>query len=687
MAADRDSLIGGQREPVPFGYRPALDGVRTVAVYLVLAFHAGMSTLSNGFLGVDLFFVLSGYLITSILVVELSSSGRLRFRKFYARRFRRLLPASAVLLVVGSLVSLGTQPITARLGFAGDARSAALYVANWHYVDVARDYFAEGVQSSPFLHFWSLSIEEQFYVVFPVLLLVVWRASRGRRHAVAAAVAALTVASLAAQVVLGADDVTRAYYGTDTRIYQILLGCGLAVATRLYALRLGRRIADITAAVGLIGLVGLSTSLVDMSVPTRGILAALLSTALIAGLEGETVVATRLASAPAFVHLGRISYGTYLWHWPVIVVLGLVVETPPWVTALAAAVLATALAELSAAAVEMPVRSSTRLDRAPLVAVGLGLVVSLVVAVAAPAILRRPATPVLAATASTVVEPSSTPFPTGLTGPDIGSVDWVAVAEDESSVGPEPTLCRVGESDGCALRTGNGRRVLLAGDSHALMLNRVFRRFADEHDLTLFAQVSKGCSWVEGVTDHTDGGTPCHPLRDRWTSDLVAELDVDVVVVVERTRRPETFGPGQKYTFDDPEMAALGYPAAYTRLMNDAFDRIEAAGASVVVIDYTPETTDDRVECLAGGGSLEACSWLADGTPEAQATALADRDRQDPLLAVVSLDDIACPHLPWCIPYLDGQFVFRDRHHVQPDWWMAHYDEIDRRLAAAVLPG
>lgn len=670
--------------PQPFGYRPALDGVRTVAVYLVLAFHAGMSSLANGYLGVDLFFVLSGYLITSILIVELLKSGKVRFRTFYARRFRRLLPASAVLLVVGSLVSLGTQPVTARLGFADDARSAALYVANWHYIDVARDYFAEGTQSSPFLHFWSLSIEEQFYVVFPVLLLVVWRVARGNRHAIAAAVGVLAVASLAAQVIIGADDVTRAYYGTDTRIYQILLGCGLAVVTRLHGLRLGRRAADAAATVGLVALLLLSTSLIDMSISARGIAAAVLSVVLVAGLEGESSSAARVASLPAFVHLGRISYGTYLWHWPVIVALGLVVDLAPWVMAIVAAVVSTALAELSAVAVEMPIRSNRRLDKAPLVAVGLGLVGSLLVAVVAPTILERPAVPVLRA-ASTETTPGETAFPEGLTGPDVTSVDWTAVAEATNSIGPEPPLCRTADdAASCVLHQGGGTRVLLVGDSHALMLTRTFQRLAEDHDLTLFSQVSKGCSWVEGVTDTTDGGTPCEPLRDRWTSELVAGLDIDVVVVVERTRRAGTFGRGNKYTFDEPAMATLGYPDAYVALMNGAFDRIQAAGARVVALEYTPERTDDPVECLAAGAPLEACSWTAPAADDLE-LALRERDAADENFDLVSLDDIACPNLPWCIPYLDGQFVYRDRHHVQPEWWLAHHSEVDGRLARALV--
>lgn len=680
MTSEQSEPTPATGGPQPFGYRPALDGVRTVAVYLVLAFHAGMSSLANGYLGVDLFFVLSGYLITSILLVELVRSDKVRFRTFYARRFRRLLPASAVLLVVGALVSLGTQPVTARLGFADDARSAALYVANWHYIDVARDYFAEGTQSSPFLHFWSLSIEEQFYVFFPVVLLVVWRAGRGNRHVVAAVIGALALASLAAQVVIGADDVTRSYYGTDTRIYQILLGCGLAVATRLHGIRLGRRTADAAAIVGLGLLLLLSTSAVDMSISTRGIAAAVLSVVLVAGLEGESSLATRVASAPAFVHLGRISYGTYLWHWPVIVALGLVVDLAPWVLAIVAAIIATALAELSAAAVEMPVRSNRRLDKVPLVAVSLGLVGSLVVAALAPAILRRPAAPVITTAVATTAPSSDRPFPSGLVGPDITDVDWDVVTIAEKSIGPNPPLCRMGDTTGCALHEGSGLRVLVAGDSHALMLNRTFQRFAEEHDLMLFTQISTGCSWVEGVTDHLDGGTPCHPLRDGWTTDLVTELDVDVVIVLERTRRAETFGAGQKYTFDDPALAEIGYPDAYSTLMNAAFDRIEAAGARVVVIDYTPEATDDRVECLAAGSSLESCSWIAGQSVDPIAASLTARDERDDSLDVVSLDDIACPNLPWCIPYLDGQFVYRDRHHVQPDWWLAHFAEIDQRL-------
>ena len=153
--------------PVRWSHRPALDGVRTIAVYLVVLYHAGLSFLPGGFVGVDVFFVLSGYLVTNVLLTEIESTGRVHLRRFYARRVRRLLPAAVVTIVIVCVLSVLVLPQLTREGLVDDARAALLYVANWHFLGDATDYFAESVDQSPFLHFWSLAIEEQFYVAFP----------------------------------------------------------------------------------------------------------------------------------------------------------------------------------------------------------------------------------------------------------------------------------------------------------------------------------------------------------------------------------------------------------------------------------------------------------------------------------------------------------------------------------------
>src|SRR4051812_24818470 len=166
------------------GYRPDLDGLRTVAVYLVLLFHAGLTWFAGGFIGVDLFFCLSGFLVTSVLVTELQATGSLRVGRFYSRRVRRLLPAAVVVVVATCLAFLLLWSVVRRVSLVGDAVSALLYYANFHFLAASGDYFATDIDKSPFLHFWSLSIEEQFYAFFPVLLLLLFRVRTQYRRAV-----------------------------------------------------------------------------------------------------------------------------------------------------------------------------------------------------------------------------------------------------------------------------------------------------------------------------------------------------------------------------------------------------------------------------------------------------------------------------------------------------------------------
>ncbi len=168
--------------PITHSYRPDLDGLRSIAVYLVLLFHTGLGWAKGGFIGVDLFFVLSGFLVTSVLLSEIERDGRFRLGRFYARRVRRLLPAAVVTIVATCLTFTVLWSVVRRLDVIGDAQASLLYYANWHFIAESGDYFAADVEASPFLHFWSLSIEEQFYVFFPILLLALSKVGR-RAHA------------------------------------------------------------------------------------------------------------------------------------------------------------------------------------------------------------------------------------------------------------------------------------------------------------------------------------------------------------------------------------------------------------------------------------------------------------------------------------------------------------------------
>ncbi|MDT5160564.1 MAG: hypothetical protein QOC90_874, partial [Mycobacterium sp.] len=208
---------------------PALDGIRAVAVGLVLAEHGGIPGVSGGFLGVDVFFVLSGFLITSLLLDELGGSGRIALAGFWIRRARRLLPALlAMVLAVVAARELFSAEATATL--RDDAVAAFFWVANWAFVAQRTDYFAQGTPPSPLQHTWSLGVEEQYYLFWPLLVIAVAAVVGARaRWAVFALAIAGAVGSAAAAIVMASDaGVNRVYFGTDTRVQALLVGSAAA---------------------------------------------------------------------------------------------------------------------------------------------------------------------------------------------------------------------------------------------------------------------------------------------------------------------------------------------------------------------------------------------------------------------------------------------------------------------------
>ncbi len=352
--------------PVGFGYRPALDGVRALAVTAVVLFHGGVPGLRGGFLGVDAFFVLSGYLITALLLAEYDRSGRISLPDFWGRRARRLLPALLLVLVAVVLAGRYLVPDTELGLLRWDALAALGYLANWRMIWRGTGYFAQNAAPSPLQHTWSLGIEEQFYWVWPVAMGFL---ARYRRAIVPLCLAGALGSAYLDAVLYRPDDVDRAYFGTDTRAQALLIGCALA-ALPLRPGRYGRRFLGGAAIAGTVATAWLWTHAdgTDGWLYRGGLTVAALAVAAVLAhaVASPTGPTARVLSLPPLVWLGRISYGVYLWHWPLFQFLTAArtgLAGPALLGIRCAATLS--LATASYFLVEQPIRRGVLLRRAP----------------------------------------------------------------------------------------------------------------------------------------------------------------------------------------------------------------------------------------------------------------------------------------------------------------------------------
>ncbi len=355
-------------------YLPALDGLRAVSVAAVVAFHLGR--LRGGFLGVDVFFVISGFLITRSLLVERRATGRVALGAFWIRRFRRLVPALLVVLVVTVLASRWWLEPWRIVDIRNDALAALAYVANWRFVASGQSYFTSGIGPSPLRHTWSLAIEEQFYVVWPVLVaglaMLATKRRRPVREVVGLVAWVLVVGSAGwMAVAAGTLDLTRVYYGTATRAFALGLGAVLACwwngfgASASTNRSVRRRQAHLLAWAGAAALIPLgvlaATTSEDAQASYRGLFqaAALLAAVAVRGLaEGHGPVGRVLASEP-LAWVGRRSYGIYLWSWPTQVLLAQRFGLDGWRLDATVVTVSLAAAAASFALIEEPIRTGT----------------------------------------------------------------------------------------------------------------------------------------------------------------------------------------------------------------------------------------------------------------------------------------------------------------------------------------
>ena len=678
-ASDRDRLPGtgaiAPERTAKGNYLSHLDGLRAVAVYLVVAFHTGLTGFSGGFIGVDIFFVLSGYLVTRILIRDLAAKGHIDLRNFYARRFRRILPAAAVALLVTAVAYAIVATPAQMVDEVGGFKAAFLWSANWHFVTQATSYFSTSVTASPVLHFWSLAVEEQFYFVWPLLLgglyLACCRLGRHRGWVLRSIVALIAFASLLEALHVGSTNLDRAYYGTDTRAYQLLAGALLALTPRLFVIGARfARAARFTAAAALVGLLFFSSSASGITSIWRGLCAALLTFVLIIAVESSPtgMVRSRLSNS-RLAYFGQISYGTYLWHWPLVVLIlhdHRVASLPLFAIV---ALGATGLAALSYHVLEHPIRSARGLDRhrTPVIAVCLAgsVMAGLVLA---PNILRwniRGSTD----TSSLAVASLNT-----------GSVkllDWRAAQGDIPAL-PD---CYSKAVANCTVVRGTGASMLIVGDSLARMWLPAFKAIATRESLTLSIAALPACPWQQHLTG-LQISPGCTKHRADWYARVIPQLHPDIIVLAERgyDKPGNPFflpGPAGRLAATSPEGQALLESASATSIA-----ALRAPGRTIVVLDSTPLPVDpnfDPVSCLSTGSSH--CSFTVTTTPTSF-DRFFQQETKTRSIGNLNLDRLVCPRLPVCDPVVNNIIVRRDGTHLTATYARSLSISIDTLLHA-----
>ncbi len=600
--------------------RRDIQGLRAIAVLLVVAFHARLPV-PGGFVGVDVFFVISGFVITAMLMREWASTGRVRFRHFYFRRFLRLTPALALTVTVVALASIllqnpfGAQQATARTGLG-----AMLLSANFAIAHAAGDYFADSSTTNPLLNTWSLSVEEQFYLVFPALFVLGWTMSRrlGRRLlAPVLIVLAIGVSSFAMSVAFSFGSTVAApltdyfggpesfaFYSPFTRAWEFAVGALLALLID----RLPVATAAVTRLVGFAGaaLIAASALLIHDSMPFPGLVAIVpvLGTALLlaSGARMTTGVNRALAVRP-MVAIGDASYSWYLWHWPVIVFAALLFPNRP--TVLVAAALTSILpAVLSYRFVEQPIRRLRPRTRPRAAAV---VVSTLAIPMAACAVLLVGASTgwglVPPATAGAAETASVEGGATTTAGAGVDAQADTATQDGETAGGEggslrsqhavvragcvntplSPTACRFGPAN--ALRT-----VLLAGDSQAYALADGVIDAAARLGYDTIATSHTGCPFLARESN----GVHNYPCRSwqRSIVDYALKARPDVVLIANRSAgyvHPE-WGWRTASTDAGGMAGSISEAAALWRKgLDPIVGALTRAGIPVVIIGAVPE--------------------------------------------------------------------------------------------------
>jgi peptidoglycan/LPS O-acetylase OafA/YrhL len=674
-------------------FRPDIQGLRALAVLLVIVAHSGFGTVSGGFVGVDVFFVISGFLITSLLMREAATSGRISLLGFYARRARRILPAAAVVAVATVVASIALLPLVRAVEVIKDSIWAAAFAANIRFASVGTDYFAKGEPASPLQHYWSLAVEEQFYLVWPLLLVgaIAFAGARGGglgRRTPLLLIGGLSLASFAWSVYATYESPTTAYFSTLTRAWELGVGAALAVVMSRGQLRAPRWLVDVLGVLGL-GAVLLACVWYTPATPFPGyqaLLPVLGTTALLyVGGDRRPGAVSRLLSVPPARVIGDWSYSLYLWHWPILRLAEdrFGVGRLPLGKLVVALALIFGLSALTYRFVEEPFRRG-RFWARPRVGVALyplTLVMVLVVAVGGRAWIDRelgisgdnPAITtadfkgeklskdphVALVQASALAAEQGKPVPSDLVPPLLGLRKDTAPLGDCDYRNGTRALCPNGDVD-------SDRVMVLVGDSHARAWSPAFTELGKRHGFRTYYFVFSGCSATRAVQAEPQNLRPwddCEDFKD-WVVDTVAELKPVVVVVATSAVSP-IVGP------DGDPVGLLDEREEFRSLVADGFakelSQLKPLTEHLFVLGNTPKLPRHPGVCLSEGEvTLQDCVF-----------------KRGPVMHSIQMDFKAAAReqgvpfvnaSPWfcyelmCPPVIGRTIAMRDSEHMTTDY-------------------
>ena len=669
---DTEDTIEGDK---PY-FRKDIEGLRAIAVLAVVLFHVGLPLFDGGYVGVDVFYVISGFLITGLLLREGENTGKVDLLRFYARRMRRLLP-SALLVIVVTLVLSALIVSPLRLTeIAGDAAASALYVANFRFALEATNYLAVELPS-PLLHYWSLGVEEQFYLLWPLILLATLRFLPGRL--VGIFVLLLGIASFVLSLVWTETQPEWAFFSPVTRAWELAAGALIAIGLLRIPRRLPRFTASIAVAIGLLLIAasvmagGLLSELdlgqndffnaifATADTPYPGVAAILpvlgAAFVILGGSHSRTLVGRIVLGNPLSRYIGRISYSLYLWHWPILILVPIELGLYGLGTRLALAGVAMVLAVLSTELWERPWRRTGALDRRSGGTVRLGLVGS--VGVGVTALMMSGA----------ITLPSNLDLP-WIRPPKVVA-ELAGVRDDLPGFYDDgchllgyrqqklATECVYGDPDGA-------KTAMLIGDSHAAQWMPVLDVYARDKGWRLETYTKAACAVIDvPVWERSQRSTfdQCIKWRER-VLEHIRETKPDVVYVG-LSRDYELWDAGRVIESQD----ATTY---WREQLTEYLQAIGRSADAVVLLAETPFLTYDPVDCLADD-DIASCDPPRSVVVDADYADLERRAASAADAQLLSINELLCPELT-CPVVTDDIVVFRDAHHVTATY-MEHLAE------------